>query len=58
MTQQISIPKTTDAVVQAADYFRGEFVAFGVTCTVALLILLIQTKTNSVALSPRANYTD
>jgi hypothetical protein len=41
LTQQFSITKTIGALVQAADYFRGESVAFCVPCSAALLILLI-----------------
>jgi hypothetical protein len=41
ITQQISVTKTTDALVQATHYFRGESVAFCVPCTAAVLILLI-----------------
>jgi hypothetical protein len=45
MTQQISITKTSGAIVRAAHYFRGESVAFCVPCPAALLILLIQLMT-------------
>jgi hypothetical protein len=41
ITQQIPITKAIGALVQAADYFRGDSVAFCVPCPAALLILLI-----------------
>jgi hypothetical protein len=44
--QQISRTKTIGPLVQAADYFRGESVAFCVSCPAALLTLLINSINN------------
>jgi hypothetical protein len=40
-TGEISITKTTGALVQAANYFRGKSVTYCVRCPAAHLILLI-----------------